>query len=249
MNRARCRLDPSRVRFAAILRSVFVLALATVLSDSVAAQPSSTSICNLPGLPGTAAYNRYCTASGPVMAPAPPTFDPLRSFPAVIADSVDFHLTKKDGRTFTADELRGGRFEFGDILMTGPTGRVQVLLPDQTIFTLGPNSEMAIDDFVYDPANGTNVLSAAVVKGLFRFVTGKVQEHRDLNVKVAVGTIGVRGTDIEFNQGPDGSGYVKLFSGRGELTPYDTDTTIELQAGQMITWTDFTKLSDPQPIQ
>jgi hypothetical protein len=183
------------------------------------------------------------------LAPAPPAYDPLRSFPAVIADSVDFHLIKKDGRAFTAEEMKGGRFEFGDTMMTGPTGRVQILLPDETIFTLGPNSEMDIDDFMYDPANGRNVLSATVIKGLFHFVTGKVQEKRDLNVKVAVGSLGVRGTDIEFSQSPDGSGYVKLYAGSAELTPYDTDTTVALQPGQMITWTDFTKLSDPQPIK
>jgi hypothetical protein len=232
-----------------VLRSLAAVALLGTYGQSVVAQPSSTSICNLPGLRGTSAYNRYCTGRGPVMTPQAPTYDPLRSFPAVIADSIDFHLIKKDGRAFTADELKGGRFEFGDTMMTGPTGRVQVLLPDETIFTLGPNSEMDIDEFIYDPATGKNTLDATVIKGLFRFVTGKMQDHRDLNVKIAVGTIGVRGTDIEFNQPPDGTGYVKLFSGEAELTPYDTDTTIKLQAGQMITWTDFTKFSDPQPIQ
>lgn len=230
-------------------RLILALALAGALNGTASAQPTATSICNLPELRGTAAYNRYCRGGAPVMAPAAPAYDPLRSFPAVIADSVDFHLIKKDGRAFTADGMKGGRFEFGDTMMTGPTGHVQILLPDETIFTLGPNSEMDIDDFIYDPVNGRNVLSATVIKGLFRFVTGKVQEHRDLNVKVAVGSLGVRGTDIEFNQSPDGSGYVKLFSGLAELNPYDTDKTMTLQPGQMITWTDFTKLSGPQPIQ
>jgi hypothetical protein len=225
-----------------------VLALTPALGDVAIAQPSSTSICNLPGLRGTDAYRRYCTGSAPVMAPAPPAYDPIRSFPAVIGDSVDFHLIKKDGRVFTADEMTGGRFEFGDTMMTGPTGRVQILLPDETVFTLGPNSEMDIDDFIYDPANGRNTLDATVIKGQFHFVTGKMQDHRDLNVKVAVGSLGVRGTDIEFNQSPDGSGYVKLFSGLAELSPYDTERTVTLQPGQMITWTDFTKLSGPQPI-
>jgi hypothetical protein len=234
---------------APLLRSLAALVLAGALGAGAHAQPTSTSICNLPGLRGTAAYRRYCTGSATVFVPQAPAFDPLRSFPALIADSVDFHLIKKDGRAFTADELKGGRFEFGDTMMTGPTGHVQILLPDQTVFTLGPNSEMDIDDFIYDPANGKNVLSTTVIKGQFRFVTGKTQDKRDLNVKVAVGSLGVRGTDIEFNQSPDGSGYVKLFSGLAELTPYDTDTTVELQPGQMITWTDFTKLSGPQPIQ
>ena len=176
-------------------------------------------------------------------------YDPVRCFPAGIAASVDLHVIKKDGRALTAEEMVGKRFEFGDRLITGPNGRVQILLPDETIFTLGPNSDMIIDQFVYDPAAGANRLDAIILKGAFRFVTGKVQRKRDLNVKIAVGTIGVRGTDIEFKQSPDGSGYVKLYSGRAELTPHNTDKTIELQAGQMISWTNFTKLSAPKPIE
>jgi hypothetical protein len=176
-------------------------------------------------------------------------YDPLRSFPALIAASIDLHVIKKDGRARTAEEMAGKRFEFGDRLTTGPAGRAHILLPDETIFTLGPDSDMVIDDFIYDPATGKNTITATVAKGAFRFVTGKVQRQRDLNVKIAVGTIGIRGTDIEFNQSPDGSGYVKLYSGQAELTPHDTEKTIELQAGQMMSWTNFTRLSAPKPIE
>ena len=34
---------------------------------------------------------------------------------------------------------------------TGPGGLVQVLLADGTTFTVGPNSSLTIDKFVYDP--------------------------------------------------------------------------------------------------
>lgn len=214
------------------------------------AQPSSTSICDLPGMRGTSAYNKYCTGGAPTVVQQAPAYDPLRSFPAVIAASAgEVHVVKSGGRAFTAEQMKGERFEFGDVLVTGPSGSIQILLPDETVFTVGPNGEIDIDEFIYDPANGRNTLNTTIIKGLFRFVTGKVSTNRDLNVKVAIGSIGVRGTDIEFNELPDGSGYVKLFSGVADLTPYDTDTTISLQPGQMITWTDFTKFSDPRPIE
>jgi hypothetical protein len=228
-----------------------LVSLLATIGFSADAQPS-TSICNLPGLRGTAAYNRYCTGAGPVtVAPAAPTYDPTKTVRAVIAASTDFHVIKAGGRVFTAAEMSGVPFEIGDEMVTGPEGRAQILLPDETIFTLGPGSDMVFDDFIFDPATSSGKISAVIAKGLFRFVTGKIAPHdpQHLNVKIAVGTIGVRGTDIEFEQSPDGSGYVKLFSGLADLTPYDTDTTIELHPGQMITWTDYTKLSGPKPIE
>jgi hypothetical protein len=59
-----------------------------------------------------------------------------------------------------------------------------------------------------------------------------------------------QGTDDAANEPriSDSSGCVKLFSGLAELNPYDTDMTVKVKPRQ-ITWTDFTKLSDPQPIQ
>jgi hypothetical protein len=36
-------------------------------------------------------------------------------------------------------------------LETGANGRVQILLEDESIFTVGPDSKMVLDEFVYDP--------------------------------------------------------------------------------------------------
>ena len=38
---------------------------------------------------------------------------------------------------------------------TGPEGLVQILLADGTSFTVGPNSSIVIDSFVYDPEKQT----------------------------------------------------------------------------------------------
>ena len=231
---------------------VFTLVGGAINRASGQGTPSSTSICNMPQLRGTSAYNRYCTGTQPpVVAPSAPYYDPTKTVLAAITASIDFSVIKSNGLVYTAAEMKGVPFEIGDEMVTGPEGRAQILLPDETIFTLGPNSDMVFDDFIYDPATSAGKISAVIAKGLFRFVTGKI-EQRDpehLRVKVAVGTIGVRGTDIEFEQSPDGTGYVKLFSGLAQFTPYDTDTTVDLQPGQMITWTDFINVSPPQPIK
>src|SRR5688572_14667781 len=83
-----------------------------------------------------------------------------------------------------------------DHVTTDAAGRLQVLLMDETIFTLGPNSDMVLDEFVYDPSNDAGKVAARVTKGVFRFVTGKVarRDPASMKVKLPVGTIGIRGT-------------------------------------------------------
>ena len=46
-------------------------------------------------------------------------------------------------------------------------GRLQILLVDETIFTLGPNSDMVLDDFVYDPKTSAGKMTASIAKGTF----------------------------------------------------------------------------------
>lgn len=68
----------------------------------------------------------------------------------------------------------GANIFLGDTIRTGPGGRVQILLLDQTSFTICANASMVIDEFVYDPRSGDGKISARVTKGAFRFVTGRI---------------------------------------------------------------------------
>ena len=83
-----------------------------------------------------------------------------------------------------------------DKVTTNADGKLQILLLDQTSFTIGPNSEMELDEFVFDPATNAGKVSAKMVKGAFRFVTGKVarRDPSSMQVTTPVGTIGIRGT-------------------------------------------------------
>lgn len=94
-----------------------------------------------------------------------------------------------------------------DHVTTDADGRLQILLLDETVFTLGPDADMVLDEFVYDPATNAGKVSASISKGAFRFVTGQVARKtpENLKVKLAVGTIGVRGTVVVGETGPKGS--------------------------------------------
>jgi hypothetical protein len=102
-----------------------------------------------------------------------------------------------------------------DHVTTDAAGHLQVLLLDETVFTLGANSDMVLDDFVYDPKTSAGKISASISKGAFRFVTGKVAGYdpKQMKVKLAVGTIGVRGTVVVGETGRDGSTVINAGAG------------------------------------
>lgn len=83
-----------------------------------------------------------------------------------------------------------------DHVTTGADSRLQVMLLDQTVFTLGPGSDMVLDEFVYDPNTSAGKVTANVLKGTFRFVSGKIAHDsgENMKIKVPAGTMGIRGT-------------------------------------------------------
>ncbi|MFI5346689.1 MAG: FecR domain-containing protein [Elusimicrobiota bacterium] len=103
------------------------------------------------------------------------------------------------GETVGRDVASGKPVFLNDHVTTGEGARMQIMLLDETVFTIGPNSDMVLDEFVYDPKTNAGKVSAQITRGVFRFVTGKVAQRNptDMKVKLPVGTIGIRGTMVE----------------------------------------------------
>ena len=83
-----------------------------------------------------------------------------------------------------------------DAITSGAASGMQILLLDETVFTIGPQSEIVIDEFVYDPASEAGRLTAEMTRGVLRFVTGKVAsgDPQAMTINLPVGSIGIRGT-------------------------------------------------------
>ena len=87
---------------------------------------------------------------------------------------------------------------FNEEIVTDARGLVQILLLDGTTFTVGPNSQLTIDEFVYNPATGDAKVVASVAKGAFRFIGGQTSRRPDgATINTPVGTIGIRGGMVE----------------------------------------------------
>jgi len=116
----------------------------------------------------------------------------------------------------------------GDRIITSPQSGMQILLLDETVFTIGPDSDVAIDEFVYDPATGDGRIVADMARGVMRFVTGKIPLNNpsSMDVNLPVGSIGIRGT----------IGLIRSVSAEqaNEIVPGSFDTSTSEAANQQI---------------
>ncbi|PKR58143.1 FecR family protein [Thalassospira lohafexi] len=104
-------------------------------------------------------------------------------------------LAKSAGEIGTLVES-GMPVYLGDRITTSPNAGMQILLLDETVFTIGPNSDIAIDEFVYDPVTGNGRIVADMARGVMRFITGKIPLNNpaSMDINLPVGSIGIRGT-------------------------------------------------------
>jgi hypothetical protein len=87
----------------------------------------------------------------------------------------------------------GNTVLFRETITTGATGSVQLLFKDKTTLTVGPNSHLVIDEFVYDPASETGRMAATLTRGALRFVGGQTSHTGGATIRTPVTTLGVRG--------------------------------------------------------
>jgi hypothetical protein len=134
----------------------------------------------------------------------------LAAVPAAAADKVGISAAVRGDVTVrsaaAARAARSGEAMFlGDRVAARAQSGMQILLLDETTFTIGADCELVIDSFVYDPGRGAGAVSASVGKGALRYVSGLVAKERPeaVKLKTPASTIGLRGTTAEVVVGPD----------------------------------------------
>ena len=75
---------------------------------------------------------------------------------------------------------------------TDSIGKAQMLLIDGTAFTVGPNSSVTLDRFIYNPETAEGSLEVTS-RGLLRLVGGKVTKKKPAIIKTNSATVGIRG--------------------------------------------------------
>jgi hypothetical protein len=138
-----------------------------------------------------------------------------------------------------------------DVIMTGADVTMQVMLKDQTVFTMVPDSSIRFDTFIYNPADGANgSLSAQVLNGSFKFISGKIADNNPdgMVLKLSNTTAAIRGTSVAGRVNADGSATLLLLSGAVSLQRNDVPDAVVtdiFRSGWGVTITETGSASDP----
>ncbi|HYM72109.1 MAG TPA: FecR domain-containing protein [Stellaceae bacterium] len=164
-------------------------------------------------------------AAAPAIAQTPP------AAPAIgVASAVNPQTTGEAPGGPKRTIMIGNNIVHSERVMTGPDGQAQILFVDSSAFSVGPNSDIVIDEFVYDPATNTGRLAASATKGVFRFVGGKISKSGENPVTVTTpsAAIGIRGGMMTFTVDGEGTTAVKNFGDVVHVTAKSTGTTEDI---------------------
>ena len=176
------------------------------------------------------AYKRFLLASAAVLA--------LGGQDALAAQKIGTAAAVKNRATGTIGgetrTLKSGLGVFkNERVDTSGNSTAQLIFSDETALTIGPNSSVTLDEFVYDPDKNTGKTVINATKGAFRFISGS-SNPRSYKIKTPVGTMGVRGTIVDFFFLPNGALVIILVEGAFSFTNNAGQTTTVNTAGNFI---------------
>ena len=102
-------------------------------------------------------------------------------------------------KTETRELKPGDKIYLNETIFAGADSGTQILLLDQSTFTVGEDSEVVMDTFVYDPATNEGKIVAKVKQGSLKVISGLISKKNpdNLTVEVPEGTLGSRGTEFQ----------------------------------------------------
>lgn len=105
---------------------------------------------------------------------------------------------------------------FNERITTNAGGQTQLLFLDESSMTIGPNSDLTIDQFVYDPKSGTGRLAMSATRGLLRYVGGKLSKQDGaVTMRTSSATLAVRGGAFILDTAPQGPTDAIFLYGKG----------------------------------
>ncbi len=102
-------------------------------------------------------------------------------------------------KTETRQLKAGDKIYLNETIVAGAGSGTQILLLDQSTFTIGEDSEVVMDTFIFDPATNDGKIVASVKQGSLKVISGLIskKDPDSLTVEVPEGTLGSRGTEFQ----------------------------------------------------
>lgn len=129
----------------------------------------------------------------------------------------------------------GAPIHVGDKVVTGDNGRLQVILMDAGVFTLGAEGNLGIDAFEKDVNGEGGRVSASIEKGPFRFSSGSVSgDDADIEISLQAAVLDVRGTILAGFSDPENSMVALVGPGSDSASDEDSGAVAILPKGAAV---------------
>ena len=142
---------------------------------------------------------------------------------------------KRDGNILTAH--LGDKLREKDSIITKDSTKIQIVFKDETIITIGKNSNFSIAQYVYEDNNPKPTAKFGLIRGAMRTITGKIGKiaPKRFSVKTITTTIGIRGTNFTISgAGSDGQQKVYCTFGAIDVNVLSTGTTVKVPQGTFV---------------
>ncbi len=99
----------------------------------------------------------------------------------------------------------GDAIKEADTLKTGANGHLGVTMQDDTRLSIGPESELSLDQFSFSPSDGRLALAVRIVRGIAAYVSGQIARLSPdaVRLETPAAIVGVRGTTLVFQVEPE----------------------------------------------
>ena len=154
--------------------------------------------------------------SSPLFAKAVATITALKGDVRIHSTSVDIAATL------------GAKLEQNDSVITKEKSKAQIIFEDETIVTIGKNSNFSIKSYIFN--NKESNVELNLIQGAMRTITGKIGKiaPSKFKVRTKTATIGIRGTNFTIVAREDGGQNVYCTYGAISVT-YNKTTHIVKQ--------------------
>ncbi len=140
--------------------------------------------------------------------------------------------------TFAAAASRS-EIEMEDLVLANETIETEdesalvIVFADGSSLSMGENSVLTIDNFVYDPATASGRSSLTLARGAFRYVSGSMPSE-SYALQTPTVTIGIRGTELLFTVEGDGATECSVVEGEADCVSRISGRALRVRRRQSV---------------
>ncbi|MGH6891149.1 MAG: FecR family protein [Dongiaceae bacterium] len=121
-----------------------------------------------------------------------------------------------------------------ELVKTGTKGSTELEFLDNTRLVVGPNGQVRLDEFVYDPASETGGGQISLKLGAFRYQSGELKNKENVKLVTPTATMTIRGTHLVIFVAVSGATEVNVLDGAVDVLACNTPSAVSVNAGQRV---------------